>query len=47
MDNFAGAAIVLNDVFENLAHFLEIGRIGGQEALRRLRVAENSRERLV
>ena len=47
MYHLARAAIVLYDVFENLAHLLQIGRIGGHEALGRLRITVDGRKRLV
>src|SRR5262249_2202545 len=47
LDDLAGTTVVLDNVFENLLHFLQIRGIGGKEALGRLRVTENARERLI
>src|SRR5262249_55707054 len=45
LDDLAGTTVVLDNVFENLLHFLQIRRIGDHEALSRLRVAQNGGER--
>src|SRR5262249_60492404 len=47
LDDLAGTTVVLDNVFENLLHFLQIRGIGGQEALGRLRITQNGRERLI
>ena len=46
-DHFAGALVVLDDVGQDLAHFVEVGRLTGHEALRGLGVAQDAHERLV
>ena len=43
----ARATVVLDDVAEDLAHLVEVGSIGVEEAQRGLGVRENARERLI
>src|SRR4029434_9446195 len=47
LDDLARSAVVMNYIFENFSHFLHIRRMGGEETLRRLGVAEDRRKRLV
>src|SRR5512138_430684 len=46
-DELAGALVARNDVIDNRAHFLEIHGLLREVVLRRLRVAQDRRERLI
>ncbi len=46
-DDFAGSVVILDDVVENFTNFFDIYCFIGQEALGGLRVAQDSRKRLI
>ena len=47
MDHLTRPVVVLDDVFQDLAHLRQVGGAGAEKTLRRLHVAQNGGERLI
>ena len=47
MDHLTRPLVVLDDVFQDLAHLRQVGGAGAEKTLRRLHVAQNGGERLI